>query len=435
VPIRRAVGSAILLVAVLAVTLFAVPLAVAASRLYRDQTSDQLAGEAVRAAAKIRQGTGRVTLPTPRRPGVQLAAYAGSGQRVAGVGPARSGAVVAVAADGAEHEELSGGQLAVAVPVETGRQDLIVRAAVSYDTVLARTWVTIGGMSLLAVAVVALAAVVARRRAARIAAPLEELTRAADALGAGDFTVRAGGSSILEAEQAGRALARTARRLGALLDRERALTSDISHQIRTPLTALRLGLERAALDPGRDPAVAFRAALDRIDRVEATVTELLASARDTLAPVEPTDLAALVEQARDQRWRELAGSRELHTRFEPGLPPAAATSAVLHQVLDVLVNNALEHGAGPVTVSVRAVAEALAVEVSDQGAGFDETALAAAFRRGDPRARGHGIGLPLARDLTESIGGRLTVSHPGPAPVVTVLLNAWPPPRAYSDRA
>jgi signal transduction histidine kinase len=425
---------------VLAVTLFAVPLAIAASRLYRDQTSDQLSGEAVRAAAKIREepvdgGASRVTLPTPRRPGVQLAAYAGSGQRVAGDGPAHSDAAAAVAADGAEHEELSGGELAVAVPVETGRQDLIVRAAVSYDTVLARTWVTIGGMSLLAVAVVALAALIARRQAARIAAPLEDLTRAADALGAGDFTVRASGSGILEAEQAGRALERTARRLGALLDRERALTSDISHQIRTPLTALRLGLERAALDPGADPATAYRAALERIDRVEATVTGLLASARDTLAPVEPTDLAALVEQAREQRWRELAGNRELRTRSEPGLPAAAATSAVLHEVLDVLVSNALEHGAGPVTVSVRAVAGALAVEVSDQGAGFDEIALAAAFRRGDPRARGHGIGLPLARDLTESIGGRLTVSQPGPAPVVTVLLNAWPPRRAYSDRA
>jgi signal transduction histidine kinase len=108
---------------------------------------------------------------------------------------------------------------------------------------------------------------------------------------------------------------------------------------------------------------------------------------------------------------------------------------VLHQVLDVLVSNALEHGAGTVTVSVRAVAGALVVEVSDEGPGFDEAALAAAFRRGDPRARGHGIGLALARDLTESIGGRLTVSRPEPAPVVAVLLNQWSPPRAYSDRA
>jgi signal transduction histidine kinase len=428
------VGSAILLVTMLAVTLFAVPLAVAASRLYRDQTTDQLSGEAVRAAARLREVTaagavaGPLTLPRAHRAGVRLAAYGGSGQRLAGDGPARSGAVAAVAADGAEHEELSGGELAVAVPVATGRQDLIVRAEISYDSVLTRTWATIGGMLALAITVVALAAVVAWQRAARIAAPLEELTRAADALGAGDFTVRAGGSGIREAELAGRALERTARRLGALLDRERALAGDISHQIRTPLTALRLGLERAELTPGTDPTATIRTALDRIDQVESTVNDLLARARETLAPVEPTDLAALAEQAREQRWREIAGGREVRIESEPDLPPAAATRAVLHQVLDVLVSNALQHGAGAVTISIRATAGGLAVEVSDEGAGFDETALAAAFRRGDPGARGHGIGLSLARDLTESIGGRLTVSNPGPAPVVTVLLNQWPSP-------
>jgi signal transduction histidine kinase len=433
------VGSAIVLVAMLAVTLFAVPLAIAAGRLYRDQAVDQLSGEAIRGAARLHTetlpGGVAVTLPTPRLPGVRLAAYAGSGQRVAGDGPRRSAAVAAVLADGAEHDELVAGQLAVAVPVATGRRDLIVRAEVPYGTVLARTWATIGAMGLLAVTVVALAALVARRRAARIAAPLEEFTRAADALGAGDFTVRAGGSGIYEAELAGRALERTARRLGAALARERALTSDISHQIRTPLTALRLGLERAALDHTADHAATIRTALDRIDQVESTVRELLARARETLAPVEPTDLAALVERAWEQRWRELAGDRQVLVRAEPDLAPASATSAVLHQVLDVLLSNALEHGAGTVTISVRAVAGALAVEVADEGPGFDEAALDAAFRRGDPRARGHGIGLALARGLTESIGGRLAVSHPGPGPVVTVLLNQWTAPRAYSDSA
>ena len=426
-------GSAILLVAVLAVTLFAMPLAIAAGRL---------GGEAIRAAAKLRERDdvgatgGPLVLPRPRHPGIRLAAYDGSARLLAGTGPQRSGAVLAVAADGAEHQELSRGELAVAVPVESGRQDLIVRAEVPYGSVLAEIWATIGYMTALAVAVIASAALLARQRAARIARPLEELTRAADALGAGDFTVRTRGSGIYEAELASRALERTARRLGALLDRERALTSDVSHQIRTPLTALRLGLERALLTPEVDPTASIHTALDRLDRVESTVNDLLARARDTLAPVEPTDLAALVELARAERWQELAraGARSLRIRSEPDLPPAAATLPVLHQVLDVLVSNALVHGAGVVTVAVRSVAGALAVEVSDEGTGFDEAALAAAFRRGDPRARGHGIGLALARDLTESIGGRLTVSHPGPVPVVAVLLNRWSPPQAYSDR-
>ena len=74
----------------------------------------------------------------------------------------------------------------------------------------------------------------------------------------------------------------------------------------------------------------------------------------------------------------------------------------------------------------------VAVEVSDEGPGFDEAALAAAFRRGDTRARGTGIGLALARSLAESIGGRLVISAPGPAPAVALLLPAWPG-AAYSD--
>jgi signal transduction histidine kinase len=429
------------LVAVLAVVLFAVPLAVAASVLYRDEAAGRLTGEAIRAAAQlpdaVRSGpaAAAVRLTPPRWAEARLALYDGAGRRLSGDGPDRSDAAAAVAADGAEHEELSGGFLAVTVPADVGRRDLVVRAAVRYDTVLARTWATFGAMTVLAGAVLASAVAFARRRAARIAAPLEELTRAATALGAGDFTVHTSGSDIDEAARAGRAVQTTAARLGALIERERAFAADASHQIRTPLTALRLGLERALHAPGADLTEAVQVALERIDRVESTVDELMARARDTLAPVGPTDVAALVRQAAAERWAELARARGRELRIPPaaGLPAAAATPAVLHQVLDVLVDNALRHGAGAVTVHTReATGGGLAIEVSDEGPGFDEAALAAAFRRGDTRARGTGIGLALARSLAESIGGRLVISAPGPAPAVMLLLPAWPG-ATYSD--
>ena len=440
VPVRRAVGSAMVLVAMLAVVLFAVPLAVAASGLYRDEAAGRLTGEAIRAAAQlpdaVRSGVPpkTVRLTPPRWAEARLALYDGAGRRLAGDGPDRSGVVAAVAADGAEHQELSDGFLAVAVPAEVGRRDLVVRAAVRYDTVLERTWATFGAMAALAAAVLVFALAFARRRAARIAAPLEELTRAATALGAGDFTVRTTGSDIDEAARAGRAVQTTAARLGALVERERAFAADASHQIRTPLTALRLGLERALLTPGADLAEAARVALDRIDRVESTVDELMARARDTLAPVGPTDVAALVRQAATERWAELARARRRELLIGPatGLS-AAASPAVLHQVLDVLVDNALRHGAGTVTVRTRAATDGgVAVEVSDEGPGFDQAALAAAFHRGDARARGTGIGLALARSLAESIGGRLVITEPGPGPAVALLLPAWPG-AAYSD--
>ncbi|HST64502.1 MAG TPA: HAMP domain-containing sensor histidine kinase [Mycobacteriales bacterium] len=416
--------------------LFAVPLAVAAGGLYRDQETGRLTGEAIRAAAQLRDGEaapGRlsVTLPRPRRAEVRLGVYDAQGRRLAGTGPDRSAVAVAVTADEEDHSELAAGQLAVAVPVDRDRADLVVRAETDYDTVLTRTWVTIGAMALLALLVTGLAALLARRAAARIATPLEELTRATTALGAGDFTVRVRGSGISEADEAGRALESTARRLGTLLERGHSLAADASHQIRTPLTALRLGLERAQLAPGADLPAAVEAALGRLDRVEATVEELLARTHDPIAPVTPTDLAAVVEDGRAQRWQELAraAGRDLAVRAEPGLPAAAASPAVVHQVLDVLVANALEHGAGPVAVSVRAAGDGLAVEVADHGGGFDGPALTAAFRRADPRAAGHGIGLALARDLAESIGGRLVIARPGPGPVLSLLLPRWAPER------
>jgi signal transduction histidine kinase len=96
-------------------------------------------------------------------------------------------------------------------------------------------------------------------------------------------------------------------------------------------------------------------------------------------------------------------------------------------VLDVLVANALEHGAGTVTVSARPAGGGVAVDVCDEGDGFEPAVLVGAFRRRNPHARGNGIGLALARDLAESIGARLTVADPGPRPVVTLLLPQWSP--------
>ena len=438
-PVRRAVGSAIMLVAVLAVTLFAVPLALAAARLYQDEALGRLSAEASRAAGYLSGDTlpgaaepdRPVALPSPRRPETLLAVYDTTGRRLAGTGPEHSALAATVAADRDEEQERSGGQLAVAVPVRTGDRDVVVRAAGPYGQVLRRTWATVGLMAALAVVVRAAAGVLARRRAARIAAPLEELTRAAHALGAGDFAIGRPATGVYEAVEAGRALQATAGRLGELLHRAGTAGRDASHQVRTPLTALRLGLERTLLDPSADREAAIRTALERAERVESTVHELLTRARDPVAPVEPTDLTAVVESARAGRWAELARARnrDVLVRAEQGLPAASATPAVLHQVLDVLVTNALEHGAGTVTVTVREAGDGLAVDVADEGAGFDPTELAHAFRPGNTHARGTGIGLGLARGLTESIGGRLAVADSGPGPVLTMLL------RAYSGRA
>ena len=262
----------------------------------------------------------------------------------------------------------------------------------------------------------------ARRQSQRRAEPLERLAGAAQTLGDGDFTVRAPLAGITEIDAAGAALTRTAERLGDLVGRERAFSADASHQLRTPLTGLRLRLETAL--EGEDLRPAVEAALETADRLERTIDELIALARDSPTARTPVDLPALLAESRASWQDELAAAgRTLRMSAAPDLPGTPASAAATRQILDVLLANAVRHGAGTVTIAVRDADTALAVDVTDEGAGVltppDEL-----FRRRAEGATGHGIGLALARALAEAEGGRLILARSGSAPVFTLLLPA-----------
>ena len=100
-----------------------------------------------------------------------------------------------------------------------------------------------------------------------------------------------------------------------------------------------------------------------------------------------------------------------------------ASAPAINQVLDVLIGNALQHGRGTVTVRARHAPRSIAIEVSDEGPG-PPTDADDVFRRRPASATGRGIGLALARSLTEAEGGRLTLSRAGPGPRFTLLLPA-----------
>jgi signal transduction histidine kinase len=95
---------------------------------------------------------------------------------------------------------------------------------------------------------------------------------------------------------------------------------------------------------------------------------------------------------------------------------------VLCHVLDVLVDNALRHGKGPIRLMWRPAADAVVVSVGDDGPGFGGAADGDAV----PVASGelHGLGLPLARRLTESMSGRLSIARSGPRPRIDITLPA-----------
>jgi signal transduction histidine kinase len=262
---------------------------------------------------------------------------------------------------------------------------------------------------------------VARWQARRLAAPLEELSRTAQQLGGGNFGVRTASSGIPEIDSAGSSLNTTAERLGALVSRERAFAAEASHQLRTPLTGLRLGLETSLDSPGADLRQAVAAALDAADRLERTIDDLLTLARE---PGRNGIVLAVDELATevDATWRPVlaAQGRAFRVDVQPDLPVTTAAPAAVRQVLGVLLDNAARHGAGTVTLTVRDAGETLAFDVADEGSGLDGSDPLPRRAEGRP---GHGIGLELARNLAVAEGGRLLLTRPAPT-VFTLLLPA-----------
>lgn len=294
------------------------------------------------------------------------------------------------------------------------------------------TWVLI---SLLAVAGTGAAVALAGLQARRLARPLERLADASTLLGTGDFSTRAGRFGIPEIDAVAAALDTTAVRIARLLGREREFSADVSHQLRTPLTALRLRLEELAkLDQPDLVAAEAAAALAEADRLERTITALLSAARQggARAPMslELNDLA----RRHVERWRATYAREERTLRLEPSAPlEVAGTAGAVGQALDVLLENALRHGEGTVTVSVLQRRGHGCLRVEDAGAGVPAGDEREIFERGSSLSGGTGIGLHLARALVEADRGRLVLARERPA-AFEVRLTLVPPAEAPDHR-
>ena len=423
----RIVGLAVL-AAVLAIALFGVPLAGGVLKYAKSNERTKLLLGADAAAAAVSADVLRGKMPTDLRDpndGTHLAVYVDRGLRILGTGPEGGDPAVYAALHGEISNKDLNGELVVAVPV-THDTDVIgaVRAASPVMAVYRQVvlvWLGMLGLGGLAIGMVWL---VARRQARRLARPLEELSEAARRLGQGDFSVRTTPAAIPEIDSVGSALNSTAGRLDAMLARERSFSADASHQLRTPLTGLRLRLEAALEHPGQDLRQAITDGIAAADRLEQTIEELLALARDTRSSnATPLDLPVLLDEI-EAGWHDrlAAQDRALHVAVDPLAPVSLASTAAVRQVLTVLLDNAATHGSGTVSVAVRNAADALAIDVSDEGTGITapEPEL---FTRRSRLADGHGIGLALARSLAEAEGGRLRLTRPAP-PTFTLLVPA-----------
>jgi signal transduction histidine kinase len=288
-----------------------------------------------------------------------------------------------------------------------------------------------GGMrgdQLRAVAVVALlvglsvgiGAAIATVTARRLAGPLEDVANRATRLGMGDFRPAPARHGIPELDRVAELLDSSAAALAELIARERDLVGDVSHQLRSRLTALLLRLDELAAHPDPDTAAEAEAALEQAERLGAVLDDLLRATEEArAATAEPVELAELLgEVVADWQPQADADRRPLRLRVADALV-ARVTPGRLREALGVLIDNALRHGAGVVTLSARWTGvgpdRMVVVEVTDGGDGVPEDLAARVFDRGISGASSTGVGLALARALVEADGGRLELSSARPA--------------------
>jgi signal transduction histidine kinase len=318
-----------------------------------------------------------------------------------------------VASGTRESKTLGGRLLYVAVPVAAnGRIEGATRITYptsAVDSRIRRYWLVLAAIAAI---VIAVAVVVGLAVATFIARPLRRLEAAAAAVGAGDLTARA---PEHEGPPEVRSLAavfnETVAKLEQVLRSQQEFVADASHQLRTPLTALRLRLENLA----RDVAPAGRAELDgavaEVGRLGSLVEALLALARaDTSRePAGRVEVDTVVRESLGA-WSALADERGVRLTAVLAHAASARTSeARLRQVLDNLLENALEVSpeGSTVTVETRPAPPWLELRVRDEGPGLEPDERTRAFDRfwRKRSGEGSGLGLAIVRRLVEQDGG------------------------------
>ena len=310
--------------------------------------------------------------------------------------------------------------LASAEPVYSGGRVVgAVRLTQSISAVNERVNRTMLGILAVGIAVLLVALVVAFLLARGIALPIARLEDVAQRVAAGDLEARAPVHGSSEQRSLAASFNAMTERLGRTVRAQKEFAADASHQLRTPLTGLRLRLEEARA--AQDRAALEReldAGLREVDRIAQTVDELLVLSRtgERDTPGEVLDVAETV-QAAGRRWEPTAAAHglELHVDASEATEPVWCARADLDRALDAVIENAILYGGGGRAVTIRA--QGSAIEVLDEGAGLapgEEQALFARFQRGSAGAsapNGTGLGLAIARELMRTWNGDAQLSN------------------------
>jgi len=331
-------------------------------------------------------------------------------------------ALAGIRAEGSRRSDTLGGDLFyVAVPVTSGG---VVHGAVriTYPPAtlherVRSAWLGLAGLTALVLVVVTVLGFVLARLVTR---PVERLKLASRAVAAGDLSARVPiGDGAPELRELAVTFNDTVGRLQEILESHAAFVADASHQLRTPLAALRLQLENleAAAPEGLQPGLAAaRAETARLGRIGDQLLSLTRAAA-IAAECDTVDLSAIVVE-RIEAWRPVAGDASVELVVDiPDAAPVSALPGALEQVLDNLLDNAFEVAPPGSTLWVRVIAslETTELHVVDEGPGLDpeqrERALDRFWRGPSAPPGGTGLGLAIVEQLVMRSGGKVAL-HP-----------------------
>jgi signal transduction histidine kinase len=424
--IRQLIVSYVLLVAV-ALTAFTVPVAFTLTAQLRGDTEQSVRREA-KTMALLLSGDAASRAALDR----MVVAYAQETPGTAEVLPAAQAKTATHWGDG---------KLEVTAPAQRdGRTVGAVRITYPTSDLTRRLWQIWGFRAILAVGVLAVAAGLGALVARRLTRPLRQLNDMASKFSDGDLTARSPVTGPHETQTLARTLNQGAERLDTLIASQRIFVADASHQLRTPLTALRLSLDNIA-DGTDDEFVRedVEQATAEVVRMSRLVNGLLVLARAEakVTAAEPLPLREIVAE-RLSVWRPAADERGVEIALRgsvvDGRPLVLASPGHLEQVLDNVLSNALEVSPDGATITVRSESRGDEVEltVTDEGPGMSDPDKSRAFDRfwrgqGLTGRSGSGLGLAVVRQLVTDDGGTVTLRDAaGGGLVVAITLRASP---------
>ena len=406
---------------------FLVPLA----WLIRSSTADRATSEATVGVQPLAAVVGVADAATIRLAVEQVRSavhepvtvFLGDGQ-VLGDQRGRTGSVRLAALGRAFSADLAGGAREVLIPV-IGRPEgtAVVRVEIPAATLTRGVTTAWGVLGALGVSLLALAMVLADRLARSFLRPVHSLTETAARLGAGDLSARVRPGGPPEVAEAGRAVNRLGSRIDGLLRAERETVADLSHRLRTPVTALRLDA-----DDLRDPEERERLSRD-VAELSRTVDQLITEARRPVREgVTASCDAVAVVGDRAAFWLVLAEDTDRRMDLETPSHSVRVrlAAADLADAVDALLGNVFAHTPDGTGVTVRLLPRpdgGVLLIVEDQGPGLPGPQV---LLRGESTVGSSGLGLDIVRRSAEASGGSLRLAT-GRSGGLRVLMELGPP--------